>query len=436
MEQHGKRLAPGQVRDAIIGILADRATPLSVGEICQMAKEEIGDVPESSIRSYLLLNTPGKFRRKGRGKYELAEPTGKFRVPGETGNAPEFGESEGLWDGSSAVKIEPEAPTFRFGKAEIVCQDCFEWIASRPDLSIHAIVTDPPYGIKEYMPEELSKLRAGKGGVWRMPPSFDGNRRSPLPRFTVLDSAGLAGVRLFFLRWGRAVLPKLVPGANVLVAANPLLSAIVSQALSDAGLERRGELVRLTMTMRGGDRPKNAEREFRDVSVMPRSMWEPWLMFRRPLEGRVQDNLRKWGTGGFRRIDSDHPFGDVVKSSPTNRTERALANHPSLKPQSFLRKIVRAALPLGKGVVADTFAGSGSTLAAAEAVGYESVGTERDEAYWKLACEAIPRLCALETGRNADDMAACAGKRGSGRGAKKTAPSTAMPCTANLPLVF
>ena len=53
------------------------------------------------------------------------------------------------------------------------------------------------------------------------------------------------------------------------------------------------------MTMRGGDRPKGAHDEFSGVSVMPRSMWEPWLVFRKPLEGRVQDNLRKWRTGGI-----------------------------------------------------------------------------------------------------------------------------------------
>ena len=34
-------------------------------------------------------------------------------------------------------------------------------------------------------------------------------------------------------------------------------------------------------------------------------------------------------------------------------------------------------------------------MAAAEAVGYESMGAERDETYWRLACEAIPRLSAL-----------------------------------------
>src|SRR5204862_4025662 len=136
-----------------------------------------------------------------------------------------------------------------------------------------------------------SKLRARQGGVWRIPPSFDGATRSPLPRFTVLKQTDLDALEQFFLAWARSLIRVLVPGANVVVASNPLLSYVVSGALSRAGLERRGEIVRMVMTMRGGDRPKAAHVEISDVSVMPRSMWEPWLMFRKPIDGRVQDNL-------------------------------------------------------------------------------------------------------------------------------------------------
>ena len=45
-----------------------------------------------------------------------------------------------------------------------------------------------------------------------------------------------------------------------------------------------------------------------------------------------------------------------------------------------------------EGTVLDPFAGSGSTLAAANAVGYASVGVECDAAYVALARRAIPRL--------------------------------------------
>jgi DNA modification methylase len=128
---------------------------------------------------------------------------------------------------------------------------------------------------------------------------------------------------------------------------------------------------------------------------MPRSMYEPWLSFRKPLEGRVQDNLRKWKTGGFRRISKDKPFGDVIISHPTRSNERSIAPHPSLKPQSFLRKVVRAVLPLGKGTVLDPFAGAGSTLAAALAVGYPSVGIEIDQHYVEIARRAVKPLASL-----------------------------------------
>ena len=201
-----------------------------------------------------------------------------------------------------------------------------------------------------------------------------------MPRFTVLTPANREQVAAFFRDWAALLLPVLVPGANVVVAANPLLSYLVAGALAEAGLERRGEIVRLVTTMRGGDRPKGAHEEFAEVSAMPRSMWEPWLVFRKPLEGRVQDNLRKWRCGGFRRPAEDRPFGDVIRSVPTRKEERALAPHPSLKPQAFLRQLVRGVLPLGEGTVLDPFCGAGSTLAAAEAVGYASMGVEKRRA--------------------------------------------------------
>jgi site-specific DNA-methyltransferase (adenine-specific) len=91
----------------------------------------------------------------------------------------------------------------------------------------------------------------------------------------------------------------------------------------------------------------------------------------------------------------------VIRSAPTHASERRLAPHPSLKPQRFLRTLVRGVLPLGAGIVLDPFAGAGSTLAAAEAVGYASVGVERDARYFAVARAAIPRLAALDDGPGA-----------------------------------
>ena len=174
----------------------------------------IGPVPASSVRSYLRLDTPTLFARTERAQYSLSE----FERPAEVRPA------------------TPRAPErFLDGRAALNLEDCLTWLDKRSPNSVHAVVTDPPYGLIEYSSVEQDKLRAGKGGV--------------------------------------------------------LLSHLVSGALTRGGLERRGEIVRLVMIMRGGDRPKAAHVEFSDVSVMPRSMWEPWLMFRKPVEGRGQDNL-------------------------------------------------------------------------------------------------------------------------------------------------
>ena len=355
--------------------------PLSVKEIEEGVRHRLGETPTSSIRSYLRLNTPAVFLREARGCYAI-------RRTSDSGIQKEFTEMQ-QWR-------EP----FHFGRTTLVHADCFDWLSGLDDNIIHAVVTDPPYGLHEYTPEQQAKLRKGKGGVWRIPPSFDGHTRSPLPRFTTLSTEQRAYLRRFFSDWARLLFPKLVPGAHVIVASNPLLSYIVSGSLADAGLERRGEIIRLTMTMRGGDRPKAAHNEFPEISVMPRSMWEPWIVYRKPIEGRVQDNLRTWGTGGFRRPSRDRPFGDVIESSPTRKAERALAPHPSLKPQAFLRQVVRAALPLGKGTILDPFAGAGSTLAAAEALGYDSLGVEKDEHFFAIACKAIPKLARIPSNQS------------------------------------
>ena len=195
-------------------------------------------------------------------------------------------------------------------------------------------------------------------------------------------------------------MPVLVPGAHVFIATNPLVSHFVYMPFIKAGFEKRGEIVRVVQTLRGGDRPKNAHEEFPSVSVMPRSCWEPWGLFRKPCEGRVQDNLRKWKTGGLMRLSDDEPFRDLIHSSPARGLEKRIAPHPSLKPQGFMRQMVRASLPMSEGTILDPFMGSGSTIAAATACGLDSIGIEIDAEYFELAQSAIPQLAQFTPSAN------------------------------------
>src|ERR1700742_4014443 len=95
---------------------------------------------------------------------------------------------------------------------ELRCGDGIAFMAARAPCSIEAIVTDPPYGLREYAPDEQAKLRRGRGGVWRVPPTLDGHVRSPLPRFTVLTDEDRTRLVDFFEQFAAAAHGVLVPG--------------------------------------------------------------------------------------------------------------------------------------------------------------------------------------------------------------------------------
>jgi len=67
------RQPPGVIRDAIIRYLANIKDDASMADIHAAVSGEVGrDVPRSSVRSYLNLNTPRVFTRTSRGRYRLA----------------------------------------------------------------------------------------------------------------------------------------------------------------------------------------------------------------------------------------------------------------------------------------------------------------------------------------------------------------------------
>jgi site-specific DNA-methyltransferase (adenine-specific) len=106
---------------------------------------------------------------------------------------------------------------------QIYRMDAFEWLSKRKAESIHAVVTDPPYGIIEYLPDQLHKRRNGNGGIWRLPQSYDGHKRNPMPRFTVLRSIDHKRISEFHGRLAPLLYKILVPGGHVIIASQNLL---------------------------------------------------------------------------------------------------------------------------------------------------------------------------------------------------------------------
>ncbi len=143
---------------------------------------------------------------------------------------------------------------------------------------------------------------------------------------------------------------------------------------------------------------------------------EPIVMARKPLsEKTVGNNVLEWGTGGINIDDSriettdtldrfpanvifdeeagkmlDEQYEDVSrffycpKSSKKDRNEGIDNNHPTVKPTDLMLYLIRLVTPKG-GVTLDPFMGSGSTGKAAVRGGFDFIGIERDNEYFRIA---------------------------------------------------
>ena len=126
---------PGEIRDAIFEFLRNQTPEASVSEIRQAVAQRMkGQLAESSVRSYLRLNTPGEFERTSHSTY---------RLRGVTSVRPEVS--------PASQSIEP---AFCHGQSKLYFADCFQWLDAQQANSFHAIVCDPPYGLVEYTPEQ------------------------------------------------------------------------------------------------------------------------------------------------------------------------------------------------------------------------------------------------------------------------------------------
>lgn len=99
----------------------------------------------------------------------------------------------------------------------------------------------------------------------------------------------------------------------------------------------------------------------------------------------VDEEIYIWGCGWTR---STRAPASIISTAESRTAETRRLGHPTPKPLDLLQALMTRLAPVDGGhVIADPFAGSGSTLVAAAALGHRAVGVELDERY----CEQIAR---------------------------------------------
>lgn len=109
-------------------------------------------------------------------------------------------------------------------------------------------------------------------------------------------------------------------------------------------------------------------------------------------QGFAQDSYMGGGsgTGGFTSYGDKGTYSRFFMVAKPSRRERGASTHPTMKPVTLMRHLVRLVTPPG-GLVLDPFLGSGTTGLACEAEGMRWVGIERDESYAAQAEARISR---------------------------------------------
>nr|WP_281367418.1 site-specific DNA-methyltransferase [Nocardioides kongjuensis] len=271
------------------------------------------------------------------------------------------------------------------------------------DSSVHAVVTDPPYGL-DAAGKMLGQISAGY-------------------HLSETHSRGYAdndaeAYQEWCGTWARECLRVLKPGGHLIAFGGTRTIHRLTVAVEDAGFEIRDELVWLY----GSGVPKglnltddDGRRTGWGTTLKPAH--EPAVLARKPLAGTVAQAHVEHGTGAMNlgacmveqkdgtprwpaNVVIDDAVADLLADAsrfffvakPGSR-ERPVVDgvrHPTVKPLSLMRELVRLVTPPG-GVVLDPFAGSGTTLEASLIEGMQAVGIERDSTFLPLIRARVAR---------------------------------------------
>lgn len=216
--------------------------------------------------------------------------------------------------------------------------DCIEVMDAMGDLTVDAVLTDPPYssgGRRENSRSiRKSMTRAVEDDAWI--------------RGDAMSTGGFVYLlRLCGIQWRRV----LKPGGHALSFIDWRMAPSLCAALETADLRQH------------------------PILVWDKARLGMGAIFRNQHEFIVHM------TAGNPLAPQRRDVPNVLRF-PSVRD----GDHPTEKPTALLQTLLSVVTPPG-GLVLDPFAGSGSTLQAARALGFKAVGVEADEAY----CEVVAK---------------------------------------------
>lgn len=278
--------------------------------------------------------------------------------------------------------------------------DAKEVLASIPEQTIFACVTDPPYNY-EFI-----------GHKWNTQEIERRMERASSPNSKILVknipygshlAGGVRNARWYervrnniidyqdwCFGWAQPLFKACVPGAPVAVFNSTRTAAHVQVALERAGFYARDILV----YRRHSGIPKglNFSAKLRKENSPDAERWEGWhscfrneweavVLVQKPLDTNYEINVKNYGVGLFNTRERDGGFASNIIEGISNRKDKSLADgHVNEKPLVLMERLLKMLVPKGRNIViVDPFCGSGTTLLAAKNYGVSYFGIDIDE---------------------------------------------------------
>ncbi len=285
--------------------------------------------------------------------------------------------------------------------------DCREVLKKVADNSIACVVTDPPYNYEfigrtwnhEEIQRRISRVKESSTLVKNIPygSGLAGGVRNE--RWYERNRENIKEYRKWCEEWCGELFRVCKAGAFVAVFSSTRTLAHVQVALEESGFYARDCLVyrRHSGIPKGlnvekkiaKENPADAEK-WKGWHTCFRNEWEAIVLVQKPLINNYLETLELNGIGALKTILSDGSFQSNILEGYSKGSDEKFDVHCTIKPLDLIVKLLETLVPLNnENIVLDPFAGTGTTLIAAQKLKLDYIGIEIESNYIEIIQERL-----------------------------------------------